>query len=400
VRLYKIFFPLLSIYLLASCTKEDYTPAELCDNDTLELVPDSALEFANAQLSMAVENLSQTNRYPRSTHADGSWKLSGSNDWVSGFFPGNLWYLFEYTQDAYWEEKARAWTANLEINKNNTTTHDLGFMMFTSFGNGYRLTGDPTYKEILLQSASSLASRFNPQVGCIKSWDVDYHEFPVIIDNMMNLELLFWATKVSGDSSFYKIAETHALTTLAHHLRPDHSVYQLVDFNPTTGKPMWKGNHQGYKNETSWARGQSWGVYGFTMCYRETGNTVFLQAAENIAEYVLGHPHLPCDGVPYWDYEAPDITRQPRDASAGAVLCSALLELSGYVPEKSVLYLDKAEAILTALSSPAYTATLGTNNYFILKHSTGHLPAGEEIDAPLVYADYYYIEALLRYIHK
>lgn len=335
-------------------------------------------------------------RFPRSSKADGSLNAVASNDWTSGFFAGNLWYMYEYSKSDQWKTAAQQWTAGLEKEKFNTRTHDLGFMLFCSFGNGYRLTKDESYKAILLQGAKSLSKRFNPKTGTIRSWDHGKWQYPVIIDNMMNLELLFWATRISGDSSFYKIAVTHANTTLKNHFRADNSSYHVVNYDTLTGKVISRVTHQGYADESAWARGQAWGLYGYTATYRETKDERYLQQAEKIASFILKHPNLPTDKVPYWDFNAPQIPNEERDASAAAITASALLELSGYVKDGG-RYKKEAEDILVNLSSEKYLAKVGTNNNFVLKHSVGHKPAKSEIDVPLVYADYYYIEGLLRY---
>jgi unsaturated chondroitin disaccharide hydrolase len=356
----------------------------------------SNLEKAKEQLSLSLDSYKDPLAFPRSTKADGSFHGTGSSNWTSGFYPGNLWYMYEYTGDKKWETAARRWTAGLEKEKQNTRTHDLGFMLYCSFGNGYRLTNDPAYKDILLQGAQSLSTRFNEKTGCIRSWDHGKWQFPVIIDNMMNLELLFWATRISGDSSFYKIAVTHANTTLKNHFRADNSSYHVVDYDTLTGKVIARVTHQGYADESAWARGQAWGLYGYTVMYRETKDRKYLEQAVKIADFYLNHPNLPADKIPYWDFNAPGIPNEERDASAGAIAASALLELSSYT-KNGKAYVAAAEQMLASLSTPAYLAKPGSNNYFVLMHSVGHKPAKSEIDVPLVYADYYYIEGLLRY---
>lgn len=328
--------------------------------------------------------------YPRSTNSDGSIKRVRANDWTSGFFPGSLWYMYEITKEATWRGRAEAWTAGLESQQFNKSTHDVGFMLFSSFGQGYRLTGNQKYKQILLQGAKSLATRYNPKVGCIKSWNA-FH-FPVIIDNMMNLELLFWATKVSRDSSFHNIAVKHALTTIANHFRPDNSSYHVVDYDTSTGKVLRKFTYQGLNDSSDWARGQAWGLYGFTMCYRETKDLRFLNMAKKIADFYISHPNMPFDLIPYWDFDAFDY----RDASAACVASAALIELSQYVPEKRDVYYHFGTNTLKTLSSATYLAIAGSNNHFVLKHSVGHRRSNIEVDKPLNYADYYFIQALLR----
>jgi hypothetical protein len=286
----------------------------------------------------------------------------------------------------------------LEKEKNNQGTHDLGFMMYCSFGNAERLAPKPEYKEILLQSARSLCTRFNPTVGSIKSWNSKPSDFLVIIDNMMNLELLFWATRTSGDSSFYKIAVTHAETTMKNHFRPDNSSYHVVNYNPETGAVQEKRTAQGYSNESAWARGQAWGLYGFTVMFRETGDKKYLAKAEAIANFILSHPALPADKIPYWDLNAPGLPNALRDASAGAIICSALLDLCRYAkPADGKKYFAAAEAALKSLSSSPYRSAPGSNGGFLIQHCVGHMPNKTEVDVSLSYADYYFVEATKRY---
>ncbi len=326
------------------------------------------------------------------------FETSPTSWWTSGFYPGSLHYLYEYSHDHSLQDEAARVEKLLEKEQFNKGTHDLGFMMYCSFGNANRLHPSKEYEEILMNSARSLSTRFNPVTGCIRSWDHGKWKFPVIIDNMMNLELLFWATKYSGDSSFYRIAVTHANTTMKNHFRKDHSSYHVVDYDPATGKVISKTTHQGYADESAWARGQAWGLYGYTVMYRCTKNKNYLTLANGIAQFIMNHPNLPADKIPYWDYNTPDIPATYRDASAAAITASALLELSKYTDAKSSSqYIHFAEQVLRSLSTPTYTAPPGENGGFILKHSTGHLPGNSEIDVPLTYADYYYIEALMRY---
>lgn len=330
------------------------------------------------------------------TIENGKLHLVGSKDWTSGFFPGELWYLYAFNGQKAWEQHARDFTANIEKEKYNGTTHDMGFKIYSSFGNGYRLTKDPHYKAVIIQSAKTLATRFNPTIGAIRSWDhnKDKWAFPVIIDNMLNLELLFEATKLTGNSTYYHIADRHATTTMKNHFRSDYSSFHVVDYDSLTGKVIKKTTHQGYSDASAWARGQAWGLYGFTMCYRETGNKAYLGQAEHIAAFILNNPHLPKDLIPYWDFDAPGIPNEPRDASAAAVIASALLELSTY-SAKGKYYKKIATTILTNLTNH-YRSAPGKNEGFILLHSTGTRPTNTEVDKPISYADYYYLEALNR----
>jgi hypothetical protein len=332
---------------------------------------------------------------PRTLEADGKFVMVPSKDWCSGFFPGELWFLYEYTKNEKWKDLAKKFTANIEVEKTNGNTHDMGFKVYNSVGNGYRLTKDDHYKGVIIEGAKTLSTRFNPVVGSLKSWDNRKQwKFPVIIDNMLNLELLFEATRLTGDSSFYKIAVTHANTAMKNHFRADYSSYHVIDYDPETGKILHKQTHQGFADESAWARGQAWGLYGYTMCYRETHNKVYLQQAENIAKFIFSNPNLPADLVPYWDYNDTAIPNAPRDASAAAIAASALYELSTYsVNAKD--YRSKADKIVKVLGEK-YQAKPGDSKGFLLLHSTGHKPNNSEINAPIIYADYYYLEALLR----
>jgi unsaturated chondroitin disaccharide hydrolase len=338
-------------------------------------------------------------RFPKTYYAQtDSLETSDSKWWCSGFYPGTLLLLYEQTKDQSLLNEAERIMKSLEKERDNKNTHDLGFMMYCSFGNAERVASKPEYKDILLASAKSLCTRFNPKVGCIKSWDSKPSDFLVIIDNMVNLELLFYATHITGDSSFYKIAVTHANTTMKNHFHPDYSSYHVVNYNPQTGEVQQKKTAQGAANESAWSRGQAWGLYGYTMCYRETKEKKYLEQANHIAQFILHHPNLPEDKIPYWDFNAPGIPNALRDASAAAILSSALIELSGYVNEKDKMeYLSVAEVIIKNLSAAPYKANIGTNGGFILQHCVGHMPNKTEIDVPLSYADYYFVEAMKRY---
>jgi len=331
------------------------------------------------------------------TLEDSELKLVPTTDWCSGFFPGCLWYMYENTGDIKWEKDAEKYTNILIDQQYNDRTHDMGFKMYCSFGTGLRLTKNSSYKEILVQSAKTLITRYNAKVGCLRSWDhnQDKWQFPVIIDNMMNLELLFWATRETGDSIYYKIALTHALTTMKNHFRSDYSCYHVIGYDPETGQVLQRNTHQGYSDQSAWSRGQAWALYGYTMVYRETSNPVFLEQAKGIAGFLFSNPNMPKDLIPYWDFNAPNIPNEPRDVSAAAVIASALLELEKYVPEKKEYYHQKATTILGELTLK-YRSAPGTNKGFLLDHSTGSKPHNSEVDVPIIYADYYYLEALSR----
>lgn len=346
-----------------------------------------------ANVNVVLDNPSMVS--PRTLEND-KLKVVSSRDWTSGFFPGSLWYLYELTGSEKWKAHAEKFTSYIEREKANNSNHDVGFKVYCSFGNGYRLTRDTGYKNIIIQSAKTLATRFNPKTGVIRSWDHNRDKWvnPVIIDNMLNLELLFEATRLTGDSSFHKIALSHANTTMKNHFRPDFSSYHVIDYDPETGAVLKKNTHQGYSHESAWARGQAWGLYGYTMCYRYTKDKSYLHLAEKIATFLLNHPNMPEDLVPYWDFNAPNIPVEPRDASAAAVISSALFELSSYTNGKNN-YLEKAEAILYSLADK-YISVSGQAKGFMLLHSTGSKPSNSEVDVPLTYADYYYLQAVIR----
>ena len=326
-------------------------------------------------------------KLPR-TFEKGEVKFTDAKGWVCGFFPGSLWLLYEHTGDEQLKEYADIFTRRLEELKDYTGTHDLGFMVFCPYGNAYRLTGDEYYKSVIEQASKSLITRFNPTVGCIRSWNTKHKtpelDFMVIIDNMMNLEMLEW-------SGYHDLARKHADTTIANHFRDDYSTYHVVTYNELTGEVTDKRTAQGDADASAWSRGQAWGLYGYTMMYRVTGLERYLEQAVHIADYLI--PRLPEDAIPNWDFDA---EKQMKDSSAGSIMASALIELYGHTGNKE--YLAVAERQLRSLSSPAYLAAVGENGNFILKHGTGHLPAGTEVDVPLTYGDYYFIEAAMRYL--
>jgi unsaturated chondroitin disaccharide hydrolase len=343
-------------------------------------------------------------RFPRSyTAASATLVTSDAGWWTSGFYPATLFYLYRDSHDTALLNEGERRLKLLEKEQYNRGTHDLGFMMYCPYGDLVKLIHHSRLREpeapidsVLMNSARSLATRFNPTVGCIRSWDSKPWNYPVIIDNMMNLELLFWATQESGDSSFYRIAVTHANTTMRNHFRPDYSSYHVVDYDTVTGQVLARKTAQGYADSSAWARGQSWGLYGYTVVYRYAHDPKYLEQAMHIADYVLAR--LPADKVPHWDYDAPGGPRVLRDVSAAAILASGLIELSRDAPvEKGIAYLSVAEQIIVSLSSGTYHAVVGANGGFLLMHSVGNVPGHSEIDAPLTYADYYFVEAMLRY---
>jgi len=361
-----------------------------------------AFSAAAKQTAVLIKNVDSArvikpNQVSPRTVENGQFKMVVSKDWTSGFFPAELWFFYQYTKDKKWLALAKKYTEDIKKEQFNTGTHDLGFMVYCPFGNGYKLTQDTAYRAVIIQAAKSLSTRFNATAGVIKSWDHngDKWKYPVIIDNMMNLELLFEATKLTGDSSFYKIAVSHANTTIKNHFRPDFSSYHVIDYDTQTGKVLKKNTAQGYADESAWARGQAWALYGYTMCFRETKNKAYLAQADGIAGFILNNKITPEDGIPYWDYNDPKIPDASRDASAAAITASALYELARY-STNSKRYNAAADKILVSLGSNSYTNKTGAQYGFILDHSTGHRPAKSEIDVPINYADYYYLEALLR----
>lgn len=388
------------------------------------------LSFVNENLKVATlmlnSQLQEANRkfdakngaYPRTFDSKGNFITTSIYDWTPGFFPGSLWYAYQFSKDENLKAEALKWTEKLLPLQHFTQHHDLGFMMYCSYGNAYRLAPNEAYKKILINSAKALCTRFNETAGVIKSWNsfkswhgnATYY-YPVIIDNMMNLEMLFFASRISGDTSFRHVAFTHAMTTLKNHFRSDHGSYHVVCYDSTNGKVVARETAQGYADNSTWARGQAWAVYGYTMSYRETKDVRFLKLATELADYFIQNKNLPSDGVPYWDFNvnepgftpgknsnANKVQQKYRDASAAAITASALIELSTYVDKKlSEKYRDAGVNMLKTLSSAAYKAVPGSNGNFILKHSVGSIPHNVEIDVPLVYADYYYVEALLRY---
>ena len=371
--------------------------AEPVDSDALLRTIPESFKSAASQYNLMLDGCKGDPKIPRS-YEGGQLKMVAPKDWTSGFFAGSLWYLYEFTNDPKWQAAAVDYTARLESIKDYQGSHDVGFILGCSFGNGYRLTRNPAYREIMNQGAESLTTRFNPNVGLLRSWDHGKWNYPVIIDNMMNLEFLIDVSKQAGESRYREIAFSHADKTMKNHFRDDSSSFHVVDYDPVTGEVLAKKTHQGAADGSSWARGQAWALYGYTMMFRETGNPVYLSQATKVADFILNHPRLPADKIPYWDFDAAAIPDVPRDASAAAVMSSALIELSTKTTGKTASqYLALAQQQLISLSSPNYTAKVGENGNFILMHSVGNMPANSEVNVPINYADYYYLEALLRY---
>lgn len=396
-----------------------------CQETKTEDWTSHALDIASYQLKQAAVALADTVMIPRSTwtfHDDkflvaqlghesiksddpkevySIEKLKGQRrdcpieDWTSGFFPGSLWYAYELTGDEELKKQAIRYTNILYPIHTLAGTHDLGFMINCSYGNALRLAHNDSIVAVIVEAANTLCKRFDPNIGCIRSWDFGSWNYPVIIDNMMNLDLLFNAGKLTGNRKYRDIAIAHAKTTMKHHFRPDYTCYHVVSYN-NDGTVEKCETHQGKNDTSAWARGQAWAVYGYTSCYRETKDTAFLQQAVHVADMIMARVNTN-DSIPYWDYDAPVTAETPRDASAACVTASAFIELGTFVPDGKK-YFDYAETILKNLSTPAYLAEKGENQNFILMHSTGSLPHNSEVDTPINYADYYYLEALKRYM--
>jgi unsaturated chondroitin disaccharide hydrolase len=366
---------------------------------TMRRLIDTDMQFAVRQYKL-MASLTPADSMPRSFNEKANRLVASATDWwTSGFFPGSLWLIYEYTADSAIKKEAEKRLAIQEKEKYYSGNHDLGFMIFCSFGNAYRLTHNPAYKEVVATAAETLLKRYRPTINAIQSWGpLTDAKSQVIIDNMMNLELLNWVSDEWREPKFKVVAIDHANTTMKNHFRADNSSYHVVDYDATTGNVIKKRTAQGYSDESAWARGQSWGLYGYTMMYRFTKEPSYLDQANKIATFILSKTDMPADGIPYWDYDAPKTSTTLRDVSAGSILASALLELAQYVePKKGEGYVATARKILISLSSPAYLSEEGKNGGFLLKHSVGSLPGNSEVDVPLTYADYYFLEALLRY---
>jgi len=373
-----------------------------CQQKQVEVLDvDSQLDYCVEQASKTLSLIPKDSLIPRNiSPKDSQWNFVNYKDWTSGFWPGTLWYLYEYTNDDLWKINADKFSEYLKpLSVEPALDHDLGFQVFNSYGHGYRLTNNEDYKEIILKTADTLATLFNPNVGTILSWprsvpNMEWPQHNTIIDNLINLELLFWASKNGGSSGLYDIAVRHAETTMKNHFRPDNTSYHVVIYDKDNGKKIKAVTHQGLDDETMWARGQAWAIYGYTMIYRETKDPRFLEFAHAVTRPFLDG--LPTDLIPYWDFDAAREDSTPKDASAAAVVASALLELASYTEDAKLKeeYLNKAEQMLFNLSSKTYQSR-NQNSAFLL-HSTGHFPNGSEIDYSIIYADYYYIEGLIR----
>lgn len=354
---------------------------------------DRVFNLAVAQYTSMNDNLAE-GQCPKTLDKEGKLVISDIGWWCSGFYPGSLWYIYEFTADENIKAMAEKHTLQLENLNHAYTDHDIGFQINNSYGHALRLTGEEKYRQPIINAAYTLAARFTPETGVTKSWNWGENwKYPVIIDNMMNMELLTDAYEMCGEENFRNVAVTHANTTLKNHFREDWTTWHLVDYDPENGSIRGKQTVQGYADDSAWARGQAWALYGYTMMYRETGIKEYLDAAINIGNMLIGK--LPEDGIPYWDFNAPDIPEALRDASAGAIMASAFTELGTLTGDEK--YLQTAFRQISTLASEEYLAEAGTNENFLLKHSVGSLPGNSEVDVPLTYADYYFLEAILRY---
>lgn len=385
-------FAILALSLVTASGKEP-----------IKRLADRVFEVAR-QHCIAMDATLDQETFPRSIK-NGKFRTSKASWWCSGFYPGTLWYVYMYTGDQQTKALAEKNTEKLYGESQIIRNHDIGFVINCSYGNAYRITGDQKWRQPIIDAANLLATRYSPVTGVTKSWNTKkkknaHMRFPVIIDNMMNLEILTQAYKLAGIDSLKAIALSHADTTMKHHFRPDYTTWHVVDYDPVNGGVRGKQTAQGYSDDSAWARGQAWAVYGYTMMFREVGEQRYLDQAENVARMLL--KKLPKDGIPYWDFDAPDIPNAYRDASAGAIMASAFIELSGYTKDRALskACMKMAEKQIRTLASDEYLAKPGENCNFILKHSVGSLPSNSEVDVPLTYADYYYLEALLRYLGK
>jgi unsaturated chondroitin disaccharide hydrolase len=360
--------------------------------ESLEATVEADFAFAAERLARTADALSAT-AYPHQTTSGGSWSTTSASGWTSGFLPGALWLMYDRTRDAVWKARAERFQRGIEGQKTNTNDHDMWFRVGIPFSNGHRLTRDDAYRKVMVTAAGSLASRYSARVGMIRSWNHP-DDFRVIVDNMLNLEVLFWAARNGGKPAWRDMAISHALRTSRDHVRADGSTFHVVNYDPSTGTLRSRRTHQGYRDWSTWSRGQAWAVYGFTMAYRETGDARFLETARRTADYFTAR--LPADKVPYWDFQAPNIPNEPRDSSASAVAASGLLELARLEPDgpRAALYRGRAREIINTLSTRAYLAK-GTSNRAILLHGTRSKPAGD-YDTGLIYGDYYFLAALLR----
>ena len=392
----KFKFVLLSFFILMNTIS--FSQSTTRDRKMSQLITEN-YALANSQYLYMMKQV-PSDRMPQSFDEKTNKLLTREITWwCTGFYPGTLLFIYEQTKDENIKSEALRTLKVIEPNQTYTENHDLGFMMYNSFGNAYRLFKDEKYKQIIFRSAESLSTRYRPNMKSIQSWNKNqYFNCPVIIDNLMNLEMMNWVSQNGGDAKYQQIAITHTNTSMKEFYRPDYSSFHVVDFDEKTGKVLKKTTHQGAANTSAWSRGQAWGLYGFITMYRGTKNMVYLTHAKNIAKFYLNHPNLPADKIPYWDFDAGQQPLAKRDASAAAITASALMELAQYAKgAEKENYINSAVTMMESLSNDTYRAKPGENGGFILKHAVGALPLNSEVDVPLIYADYYFLEALKRY---
>lgn len=395
MNFYKLILVCGLLSFATACTPTEPTTEQAASETPVSFDAGQRLAALSARMVKDLPSIPVDSTAIPRTFEEGAVKGTPSKSWTSGFFPGMLWQLYASSEDPALKAAAEQWQAFVAKEQYDGGTHDLGFKVFCSFGSGWRATGSEVYQDVFVTAAKTLCTRYNEKIGAIRSWDhhADVWQFPVIIDNMMNLEMLFEATRVTGDSLYHQVAEQHALTTLQNHFREDNSSWHVVSYDTLTGAVEKKNTHQGYSHESAWSRGQAWGIYGYAMAYEYTQRPEFLAQAEKIADYIFQHPALPDDLIPYWDYDAPNIPDEPRDVSAATVTASGLFNLAKFVPQKAAQYRTWANTILANLEKPIYQTDVPP---FFLQHSVGSIPGKFEMDAPIIYADYYYVEALRR----
>jgi rhamnogalacturonyl hydrolase YesR len=363
-------------------------------DESLKQLAREQFVFAAEQYAGLLKRIDRDDtRLPR-TISGGEITMIGATDWTSGFFPGSLWLIYEQTKDPAFRAAAENFTKRVESIQHFTGHHDVGFMLGCSYGEGWRITQDPAYHAVLVQGARSLATRFSPETGVIRAWDEGAWRYPVIVDNMMNLGLLWFAYAETREESFREITLSHARKTQANHFRDNGSTFHLVDYDPVNGSILKRQTVQGFADDSAWARGQAWALTGFAALARVSKDRTWLSQSQKVADFVLNHPHLPADGIPYWDFDATDIPNAPRDASSAAVMAVGLLDLAQQLGEPAgAPYRALAARQLRSLAGPAYRAALNQNGNFLLMHSVGHRPQNSEVDVPLNYADYYFLKA-------
>ncbi|MCD7973073.1 MAG: glycoside hydrolase family 88 protein [Candidatus Azobacteroides sp.] len=402
---------LLALLALGCCTcffscdeKQEMTYKDSLLNRTekeqINFDVDSLKDFIIHQYTKSLKYVGTGNKIPRNSYKDGTIRTVGIESWVSGFYGGSLWYIYELTGDNTWLEPAKHWTEILEPIQHYEGIHDIGFMIYCSYGNGFRLTHNESYLPVLRQTSETLCKRFNPAVGTLLSWGnladtltQEYHN--TIIDNLMNLELLMFSADKFNAPRFSGIARAHADKTAESHVRPDYSTFHVVEYDKMNGAIVKQKTHQGYEDSSDWARGQTWAIYGYNLMYKYTRESKYLDLACHIADRFIDR--LPGDLVPYWDFDDPGIPDTYRDASAGAIASCALFDLSKLIDnaDLELKYHNIAIGLLNNLTTKEY---LATEEYYkcLLLHSVGHWNQKTEIDTNINYADYYYLEALLK----